>query len=518
MKIKKVIIHNFYSYKHTEVDLLSFNGITLVKGKNKDTGGSNGAGKSAFFEAIIWGLTGKTVRKGIEDAIVNNQSKEDCYVEIFVDNLQIKRTKRPSKLQLFLNGVEVTKINQKETQAHIEKLCNFTYKSLVSTMIYGQNAFTEFLGASIEEKRQIMKTFLDMEYIFDYRQKATNEKLGISGEIKANEVLKSKLEKELQSLKENTFTEPIPPAYDIEDINKRESIAHEYQQKINEIVREQEKIKNILASLSNEFKIQVNDLCDRCGQVLTQDAVDLVEKKNQEIATTQIALFNELKKEKGYYEDLLSKIEIPISSSALASQIKRYQTFSDKEKMQFLVSEKENQLNEVKQAIQDLTIKLECYKFWELGFSEKGLIRYLIRNILTKINTIANHYLNILTEGKFSIYFDDQLKESLFHNNESIHYISLSGGEKNRVDLAVMMALNQIPSLLNNTSINLLLFDEIGGFLDESGVKNLYILLKELKETQNIFVITHNAHLEELLSDSSSMTIEKYKGISKIIS
>jgi DNA repair exonuclease SbcCD ATPase subunit len=67
MKIRSVKIQNFYSFKRASVALDTFNGVVVIKGKNKDVGGSNGSGKSVLVEAIYFGLTGKTIRKSTVD-------------------------------------------------------------------------------------------------------------------------------------------------------------------------------------------------------------------------------------------------------------------------------------------------------------------------------------------------------------------------------------------------------------------------------------------------------------------
>ena len=46
MKINRIEIKNFYSIKNVTLNFDKFKGIVLVKGKNRDTGGSNGSGKS----------------------------------------------------------------------------------------------------------------------------------------------------------------------------------------------------------------------------------------------------------------------------------------------------------------------------------------------------------------------------------------------------------------------------------------------------------------------------------------
>ena len=82
MKIEKILIQNFYSFKNETLDLSDYSGITVIKGKNLDTGASNGAGKSVLIEAIYFGLTGKTIRKSTEDSLVNNQANKKCVVEL----------------------------------------------------------------------------------------------------------------------------------------------------------------------------------------------------------------------------------------------------------------------------------------------------------------------------------------------------------------------------------------------------------------------------------------------------
>ena len=101
MKIKSIKIQNFYSFEKVHVNFDKFKNIILIKGQNKDAKGSNGAGKSAFAEAIYFGLTGKTIRKSTEEAIVHVKHKKNCLVELSLDNgIRILRQKKPSKLKL----------------------------------------------------------------------------------------------------------------------------------------------------------------------------------------------------------------------------------------------------------------------------------------------------------------------------------------------------------------------------------------------------------------------------------
>ena len=85
LSFEKVILHNFGSYKHAELDLTS-KGFCLVSGQNnfkKDNAISNGSGKSFIWEAIIWAITGETSR-GITTGLqnINVENLDEMYVEV----------------------------------------------------------------------------------------------------------------------------------------------------------------------------------------------------------------------------------------------------------------------------------------------------------------------------------------------------------------------------------------------------------------------------------------------------
>jgi DNA repair exonuclease SbcCD ATPase subunit len=127
MKIKRIKAHNFYSFKDLELDFSGYSGIIRILGENKDSGSSNGAGKSTIFEAVTWGIYGTTIRKSTEESLVNAQTGRECSVCVEIEKeglgtLVITRAKRPTSLTLELNGDVVNKENASETQKYIEEL------------------------------------------------------------------------------------------------------------------------------------------------------------------------------------------------------------------------------------------------------------------------------------------------------------------------------------------------------------------------------------------------------------
>jgi len=77
-------IQNFLCFSEADLSLDS-RGLLCVLGDNRDSGAadSNGAGKSALFEALFWGLFGKTLRAiKLDDVIRRDAEKEGCLVRV----------------------------------------------------------------------------------------------------------------------------------------------------------------------------------------------------------------------------------------------------------------------------------------------------------------------------------------------------------------------------------------------------------------------------------------------------
>jgi DNA repair exonuclease SbcCD ATPase subunit len=158
----------------------------------------------------------------------------------------------------------------------------------------------------------------------------------------------------------------------------------------------------------------------------------------------------------------------------------------------------------------------EVMRFWEKAFSEQGVIKYVIANVLEHFNKQCNFYLSYLTNSKYFLEFDRELKEKIESKGKLIPYISLSGGEKRKINLAVMLGLKDLLLLTDSTHTDLLFFDEVAENIDEPGVEGLHQLLLELKKEKTIFVITHNKHLKTLLDSSKRLSVVKKNGTSTI--
>jgi energy-coupling factor transporter ATP-binding protein EcfA2 len=71
-------------------------------------------------------------------------------------------------------------------------------------------------------------------------------------------------------------------------------------------------------------------------------------------------------------------------------------------------------------------------------------------------------------------------------------YANFSEGEKQKIDMALLLTWRQVAKLKNSTNTNLLILDEIfDSSLDSSSVELLMGILKEFGDDTNIFIISH---------------------------
>ena len=524
MKIKSIKIQNFYSFESTTVNFDKFTNLVLVKGHNKDAGGSNGAGKSAFVEAIYFGLTGKTIRKSTEDSIVHVKHKKKCLVELSLDgDITIIRQKKPSKLQVFIGKQEKTKESIPKTQEYLDELLKVNYKVLLSSMFFGQENNTNFLDCNAEDKRTIVKTFLDLDDIFSMRDRIKSHKAGFYQTMKEQDSL---MEEHASMISE--FTKKI------DKVKKAKEKFSDYDESIlslslnsildaeaEETARDwrsvhiSKDIDNLEYELTQLKKRVIapasKGVCDKCGQAVE-------EVVNMAFLNTNIAT---VEKEKLLLQNSLEnnssrKIEIPISSKEFSKVLAYKELCRDETNYEDFIESYKDKITIRAQVKASNKLDYEVMRFWEKAFSQQGIIKFIIKNILEYLNNRVNYYTSFLTDSKYTLYFDEELNEKVMTEDQVIQYISLSGGEKRKINLAVMLALKDLLLLTDKNQSNILFLDEIAENLDEEGINGLYSLLQEIKKDKLIFIITHNKYLKTLLHSAPRLSIIKSKGVSKV--
>lgn len=507
MKIRDITIQNFLSIKKARINLKKFDGLTIIKGKNLDTGGSNGSGKSSIVEAIYFALTGKTLRKSTEASLVNSQAGKGLVVScnISLDNtkiLSIERCKKPTKMKLTLDGEDITAKHANDSQAIIDELLGTNHKVLLASMFFGQANDVNFLDCTPVVKRDIIRNFLNLDEIFDMREHIREYKSEYSQRIKVADAVIHTIKLDVEDLDRKISNIQTDINIDLNELEKKWDIYNKNTRLWEKLEREEESLEYAISHYKNKMADK-HPKCLTCGQTVPKD--DFVEK----MAEKQFELDG--------VRDRMESMEYPVCHAAPLYTVEYARLAQgNAEVLDGLRKEKEEKIKELEDRKAISHTGSQVMRFWERALSEKGIIKYIIRNVLEYFNDRTNYYLSYLTDPNFSLEFDEELSEYIKIGDQEIHYISLSGGEKRKLNLAIMMALKDLLLLTDTNHSNLLFFDEVAENIDEDGIQGLYNLLLELKKTRQIFVITHNKHLKTLLDSSKRLTVEKKKGISKI--
>mgnify|MGYP003294812544 CR=1 FL=1 len=167
MKIlfQSIHIENFLSIGNATIEL-NDSGYTLVNGINQnpdDSAKSNGSGKSTIFDAIVYSLTGETIR-GSKD-VVNIHGNDGALVELnFVvghDEYKIIRTKDHSKyktnLKIYINGEDKSGKGIADSKKLLaEYLPDLTSSLLGSVIVLGQGLPQRFTNNSPAGRKEVL--------------------------------------------------------------------------------------------------------------------------------------------------------------------------------------------------------------------------------------------------------------------------------------------------------------------------------------------------------------------------
>ena len=166
----------------------------------------------------------------------------------------------------------------------------------------------------------------------------------------------------------------------------------------------------------------------------------------------------------------------------------------------------------------DLIVLIEEKSYYEVASSllkDTGIKTKIVKQYLPVINKLVNKYLASLD---FFVNFnlDEAFKETIkSRHRDEFTYNNFSEGEKQRIDMALMLTWRAVAKLKNSSNTNLLILDEtFDSSLDTNGTEELMKILHML-EGVNLFVISHKG---DILQDKFSNVIKfvKEKNFSKI--
>lgn len=619
MKVLRVEIEDYGPFHGKHVFILADRGLLLVLGDNQDEPrmDSNGAGKSALFEAMDWCLFGKIPKGDHVDSIINDSGDGSCNVRVYLDDdgedLSIHRGRNPKFAKLYVNGTaeDLTALDDAETQRHINRKLGLDRDIFHAAVFFGQNDLFRFADATNAKGWEILTKILHLEPIDQWLE--TTKQAEKKTEAKLNDldgamsIAKTRIETHKANIPEternaseweNTRAQSLREATrQLNDFNvnidkARAVVAQETQVKANEQValtqvrdvvvdfsmfdaeivrclnseremrdgvsRANHEINSLSGRLS-KLNLQGIGDCTECGQPITAEHLQAeTAKLTEQLTQVQAALiptkaevdkwakaakgWNAKKEEqrrlhheadKGNQQlmmelrqqlkavqeskDYLAKAESHVDylrKTMADTQSKPNPYREQLAQAQVEIDAEEKRLAVMTKETGELEEQFQYVKFWKTAFGPKGLKSYILDNRLQEMTDAANEWVRIITGGTFWIRFETQtmgrsskkltneinIRVFRYNKNGSItdrNYRSWSGGQKERISLAIDFGLSRLVAKRAKKSYDLLILDELFKHLDRSGREAVVDMLRYLQREKNsLIVIDHNAEFQ----------------------
>jgi len=160
-----------------------------------------------------------------------------------------------------------------------------------------------------------------------------------------------------------------------------------------------------------------------------------------------------------------------------------------------LIDNVETEILESEKQIQVIQKKLTILDTAKYVVSEEGVKTYIIKKMLNLLNSRLNHYLQIL-EAPCKCEFNEIFEESIYNDQgKECSYFNFSGGERKRIDLAILFMFQDVLRTQTGTSFSLSMYDELlDSAVDEKGAEKILEILKTRVEDydESVYIVSHN--------------------------
>ena len=551
-----------------------FTEIKLDGNTNTLIVGENGSGKSTMLDALCFGLFGKPFRNINKPQLLNSINQKDCIVEVEFStsnkSYKIVRGIKPNKFEIYQNG---DLINQdaavRDYQEFLEKfILKLNYKSFTQIVTLGSASFTPFMQLSAADRRAIIEDLLDIQ-IFSTMNTLVKERLSTNKEslfdkkhqIELTQQKYDMQKKHIDELKQNN--ENKVKEYDTEIQLHNDTVSSllinvetftcqteelqlvvaskiDTEVKVKKITKLESQIESNLSKFQKDISFfQSHDDCPTCRQAIAnsfkEEELKSLSSKVTECEHGLSELEKKLLAEQNKLNDITEKqklinqkqVEIATANTTINETnklIARLHKLIDELKNSKVVTDLEEQrLKELKDSLSILQSNLkqliEEKSYYDVAstlLKDTGIKTKIVKQYLPIINKLVNKYLASLD---FFVNFnlDESFKETIkSRHRDDFSYNNFSEGEKQRIDMALMLTWRAVAKLKNSSNTNLLILDEtFDSSLDANGTEELMKILHML-EGVNLFVISHKG---DILQDKFANVIRftKEKNFSRIV-
>lgn len=455
------------------------------------------------------------------DNAINNfktflKEKQTMYESKHVDSqLEINKIngkeeslqQQKDKLQAQINDIKI-QIEERNKLGNIEDLDKQIQEynveiNTINNQIPGLDNQIEMISKSINELKNEQKVYEEKRVNKDQEVQNQRDKCNdlqkeitrVENVISYNNMDIDRINKEIEEIKNSDTCPTCGRKYDnvneehiqkvIEDKNKEikefENKNIENSNYIKDLQLELDKEIEVGKNLKKEFE-NLNSLYNDKNEQVSEQQTNLINTNNQKtqllnsIQNIQVQI-DAINKQK---DDIL-KIEIP-NSKQYEDMVQDIDTQLNN--LNKLKEDKNNELNELDNYINAIK---HC-----IQLVTKDFRTFLLKNSLSYLNKILKDYSSQLFSNESDLIYISENDNKLDIMLGNATYESLSGGEKTRVNIALLLAQKSLANMIGNISCNIIILDEILGYCDALAENNVINLItKELESLETIYMISH---------------------------
>ena len=532
--------------------IVGIKGVNLYEKK----GASNGSGKSSIAESICYALFGKTSYgiASCHNKYVTDECKVTLDFDIDSQSYRIVRGEKGKTykqyVELYKGEENISARNKTDTDKVIEELLPFSREIYLSTVFLSQN-FSGKLSAltpsgrkdrieqitNIAEKIEELKSSLTAKknnYTDSLNKKKTEVSYAegrlsfLNTQIARKGMSIEDVEKQIEQMQseEDIDTVVIKAKIDqytnmLKELETLKNDRNERLAKTNMCIAKENgdlstlryKVKNLTKELSD---LKEGKTCPTCGTRLVGSAsAEVINEKNNSLRDATVRLNNS---EKIYDELMKDKDGVASELNVITTKETKIKSLLDKTNtMLIYATEKNNKITAAQEQIEGFKKEIEEFNNNILEENEARNIAMQEQNTFESKAEIATHSLSILTKqfrnymlsetinyinellAEYSAYVFEKDIISLVSDGGKLDiylgeqlYETLSGGEKKKVDIALVLAQRDLCMNISGSESNILILDEILENIDQDGSTATLDLILEKCNSESTFIVSHN--------------------------
>lgn len=468
-------------------------------------------GRQIEYEAKCTDLTlNKTKVEGNIQSLQNQIST----LKSKINEIQIENEKKKS-----LGNIDELEEQIKSLESDIsiieEQITNEFDKIVADNQIKINN-YKEQKEVLDKDKEQINNTLNEQRDVV-YNINSELDKLELDTKNKQNDI--ARIHNEIETIRKSDTCPTCGRKYDNANEEHIENLIKEKEQEITNIEEKIKENNNIIVSITEKLNLetekgkQIREQYDS-KQVQIQEINSLIqnlEQANQEQANQAKNQRNLISNKQSQIKELQIKKE-ELLKVEIQSTLEYENMITDAEKE---IAEGNDKIKGLQEEWTKQNNLVDVCKYSQQLIT-KPFRTYLLQNSIK----ILNEKLEYLSHKLFSNDKDvitvdgDDSKLDIKLGNAS--YESLSGGEKTRVNICLLLAQKHLASSLGNIDCNLIVLDEVLGQCDSEAEMNIIDLI--IEELQSVSSIIFIGHKELAIPNDETITVVKNEqGLSRLM-